>query len=202
MMDSQSVVYVVDDDASVRKSLGRLIRSVELSVKTFSSAREFLSYDLPDRQGCLLLDIEMPDISGLDLQEQLTIHKRSLPIIFISGFSSIPKSVQAMKAGAVDFLEKPFIPEILLAAIYRAINHDIQYRRINDELAATRKISESLSLREREVFDLVVTGMLNKQVAFQLGITEGTIKVHRAHVMQKMGVTSLPDLVRLAERLK
>jgi FixJ family two-component response regulator len=201
-MESLSVVYVIDDDASVRKSLERLIRSAGLAAKTFSSARDFLSCTLPDHPGCLLLDIEMPEMTGLELQEQLAALHRSLPIIFITGFGNVPKSVQAMKAGAVDFLEKPFEAETLLEAIHRAINHDIQNRQINGELFAIKKHSKSLTNREREVFELVVTGMLNKQIAFQLGITEATIKLHRARIMQKMGAQSLADLVRLAERLK
>jgi len=201
-MNTQPVVYVVDDDAAVRKSLERLFRSVGLAVETFPSARDFLASDLSDRPGCLLLDIEMPEITGLELQEQLTALNQSLPIIFLTGLGSIPKSVQAMKAGAVDFLEKPCVPETLLKAIEQAITHDKQNRQTIDELTAIRKHSESLSKREQEVFELVVTGMLNKQIAFQLGITEGTIKVHRAHIMQKMGAQSLADLVRIADRLK
>lgn len=201
-MDIKPVVYVIDDDASVRKSLERLIRSAGMDVKTFSSARDFLSYNPPDLPGCLVLDVKMPGITGLELQEKLTALHRSIPLIFITGFGNVPASVQAMKAGAVDFLEKPFEDKTLLEAIYRAINHDVQYRQRNKELFAIRKRSESLTNREREVFALVVTGMLNKQIAFQLGITEKTIKVHRARIMRKMGVQSLADLVRLAERLK
>jgi FixJ family two-component response regulator len=201
-MEPLSTVYVIDDDASVRKSLERLIRSAGLLAKTFSSARDFLSCNLPDHPGCLLLDIEMPEMTGLELQEQLAALHQFIPIIFITGFGNIPKSVQAMKAGAVDFLEKPFEAETLLEAIHRAINHDIRNRQINGELLAIKKRSKSLTNREREVFELVVTGMLNKQIAFQLGITEATIKLHRARIMQKMGAQSLADLVRLAERLK
>ncbi len=201
-MQPQSVVYVIDDDASVRKSLARLISSAELDVKTFSCARDFLSYNPPDYPGCLILDVQMPGITGLELQEQLTAVHRFIPIIFITGFGTVPASVQAMKAGAVDFLEKPFDGKTLLDAIHRAINRDMQDRQKSNELAAIRKRSKSLTNREREVFELVVAGMLNKQIAFQLGITEKTIKVHRARIMQKMGVQSLANLVRLAERLK
>lgn len=201
-MKTRSVVYVIDDDASVRKSLERLIRSAGLDVETFSSAQDFLSFNPPDRASCLVLDVKMPGITGLELQEKLIAVHRSIPIIFITGFGNIPTSVRAIKAGAVDFLEKPFEDKTLLDAIRRAINHHIQYRQGNSELLAIRKRSESLTNREREVFELVVTGMLNKQIAFQLGITEKTIKVHRARVMQKMAVQSLADLVRLAERLK
>lgn len=201
-MKTRPVVYVIDDDASVRKSLERLIRSAGLDVETFSSAQDFLSFNPLDRASCLVLDVKMPGITGLELQEKLTAVHRSIPIIFITGFGNIPTSVRAIKAGAVDFLEKPFEEKTLLDAIRRAINHHIQYRQGNSELLAIRKRSESLTNREREVFKLVVTGMLNKQIAFQLGITEKTIKVHRARVMQKMAVQSLADLVRLAERLK
>ena len=199
-MATQPIVYVVDDDASVRKSLERLIKTEGLSVRAFASARDFLVGELPDTPACLLLDIEMPEITGLELQEQLTTRHQSLPIVFITGFGNVPKSVQAMKAGAFDFLEKPFEAATLIAAIHRAINHDIQVRERNRELAATQKRMANLTNREREVFELVVTGMLNKQIAFQLGIAEKTIKVHRSRIMQKMGAQSLAELVRLAER--
>lgn len=201
-MATQSVVYVIDDDASVRKSLERLVQSVGLTVKTFASARDFLASKPPDLPACLLLDIEMPEITGLELQKKLTSLNQTIPIIFITGFGSVPKSVQAMKAGAYDFLEKPFEATTLLESIHRAIDHDIEVRQQNYELVAIKKRSESLTNREREVFKLVVAGMLNKQIASQLGITEKTIKVHRARIMQKMGAQSLADLVRLAERLK
>lgn len=201
-MKAQALVYVIDDDASVRKSLERLIRSAGLDVESFPSAQDFLSFNPPDRPGCLVLDVKMPGITGLELQDQLAGAHRSIPIIFITGFGNVPASVQAMKAGAVDFLEKPFDDKTLLDAIHRAVNHDLQYRQRNNELAAIRKRLEGLTKREQEVFRLVVTGMLNKQVAFQLGIAEKTIKVHRARIMQKTGVQSLADLVRLAEQLK
>lgn len=201
-MHTKAVVYVIDDDASVRNSLGRLIRSVGLDVKTFLSARDFLSYNPPDRPGCLVLDVKMPGMTGMELQEELTAVNRFIPIIFITGFGNVPVSVQAMKAGAFDFLEKPFDDKTLIDAIHRAIHHDIQYRQRNSELLAIRKRRERLTKREQQVFELVVTGMLNKQIAFQLGITEKTIKVHRARIMQKMEAQSLADLVRLSEQLK
>ena len=201
-MDTKGVVYVIDDDASVRKSLDRLIRSVGLEVKTFLSAREFLSYNPPDRPGCLVLDVKMPGMTGTELQEALTVANRSIPIIFITGFGNVPLSVQAMKAGAFDFLEKPFDDNTLIKAIHRAIHHDRRCRQKNSEILAIRKRWERLTNRERQVFELVVTGMLNKQIAFQLGITEKTIKVHRARIMQKMEAQSLADLVRLSEQLK
>jgi FixJ family two-component response regulator len=199
---TESVVYVIDDDASVCKSLERLIRSAGLDVKTFPSAQDFLCDNPPDRPSCLVLDVEMPGMTGLELQEKLTVLHRSIPIIFITGFGNVPASVKAMKAGAVDFLEKPFEDHTLLDAIHRAILHNLQDRQRNHEQAAIRIRSERLTNREREVFELVVTGMLNKQIAFQLGIAEKTIKVHRARIMQKMAVQSLADLVRLSERLK
>lgn len=201
-METKSVVYVIDDDASVRKSLERLIRSAGLDVKTFPSAKDFLSYNPSDHPCCLVLDLKMPGITGLELQEKLNALHRSIPVIFITGFGNVPASVKAMKAGAVDFLEKPFEDKTLLDAIHRAIQHDILYQKRSHERDDIRRLSERLTNREREVFELVVTGMLNKQIAFQLGITEKTIKVHRARIMQKMKAQSLADLVRLSERLK
>jgi len=201
-MDTKAVVYVIDDDASVRKSLDRLIRSVGFDVKTFATAGDFLSYNPPDQPGCLVLDVRMPGITGLELQEELTAANRSIPIIFITGYGNVPESVRAMKAGAIDFLEKPFDDKTLIDAIYRAIHHDIQCRQRKSEFLSIRNRWERLTHRERQVFELVVTGMLNKQIAFQLGIKEKTIKVHRARIMQKMEVQSLADLVRLSEQLK
>jgi len=200
--DTRAIVYVIDDDASVCKSLARLARSEGLDVDTFSSARDFLSFTPPDRPGCLVLDLQMPGMTGLELQEALTAAKRAIPIIFITGFGNVPASVQAMKAGAVDFLEKPFDDGTLIAVIQRAIRHDIQSRQTNCEIRTIKKRWETLTKREKQVFALVVTGMLNKQIAFQLGITEKTVKVHRASIMRKMAAQSLADLVRFSERLK
>ncbi len=202
MVDTKAIVYVIDDDASVRKSLARLVRSIGLDVDTFASARDFLVFNPPDRPGCLVLDLKMPGMTGLELQEELTAVNRSIPIIFITGFGNVPASVQAMKAGAVDFLEKPFDDKTLLDAIRRAIRNDFQHRQRMNERRTIRKHWERLTKREKQVFGLVVTGMLNKQIAFQLGITEKTVKAHRAQVMQKMAVQSLADLVRVSERLK
>lgn len=202
MVDTKAIVYVIDDDASVRKSLARLVRSIGLDADTFASARDFLVFDPPDRPGCLVLDLKMPGMTGLELQEELTAANRSIPIIFITGFGNVPASVQAMKAGAVDFLEKPFDDETLLDAIRRAIRNDFQHRQRMRERRVITKHWERLTKREKQVFGLVVTGMLNKQIAFQLGITEKTVKAHRAQVMQKMAVQSLADLVRVSERLK
>lgn len=201
-MNLKPVVFVVDDDSSVCKSIERLIRSAGLDVETFTSAHEFLASNPADRPGCLVLDVQMPEINGLELQEKLAALHCFIPIIFVSGYGNVPVSVQAMKAGAVDFLEKPYDGDTLLYIINRAIKKDIERRQGNNELATEKKRIEALTPREREVFKLVVTGMLNKQIAYQLGITEKTIKVHRARIMQKTGAKSLADLVRLAERLK
>ncbi len=201
-METTPVVHIVDDDISVRKSLERLLRSAGLEAKTYASAQDFLSANLPDRPGCLVLDLKMPGINGLELQEKLRDLHRSTPIIFVTGYGKVPESVKAMKAGAVDFLEKPYEEKTLLAAIDRAIEKDLLSRQDNIELASIRKHWEGLTPREQEVCELVVTGMLNKQVAYELGVAEKTIKVHRARIMQKMEAKSLADLVRLAERLK
>lgn len=200
MRETEPIVFIVDDDESVRKALSRLIKSVGLKVETFSSANDFLKRDPYDGPACLVLDIRMPGLSGLDLQTELAKSKRTLSIIFITGHANIPMSVQAIKAGAVDFLEKPFEEQTLLDAINLAIQKD---RAAKEKLAKLSKIHqrvESLTPREREVFALVVTGMLNKQIAFKMGISEKTIKAHRARVMQKMQVDSLADLVRMAEK--
>lgn len=200
MRETEPIVFIVDDDESVRKALSRLIKSVGLKVETFSSANDFLKRDPYDGPACLVLDIRMPGLSGLDLQTELAKSKRTLSIIFITGHANIPMSVQAIKAGAVDFLEKPFEEQTLLDAIHLAIQKD---RAAKEKLAKLSKIQErveSLTPREREVFALVVTGMLNKQIAFEMGISEKTIKAHRARVMQKMQVESLAGLVRMAEK--
>lgn len=200
MRETEPIVFIVDDDESVRKALSRLIKSVDLKVETFSSANDFLKRDPYDGPACLVLDIRMPGLSGLDLQAELAKSERTSSIVFITGHGNIPMSVQAIKAGAVDFLEKPFEEQALLDAVHLAIQKD---RLVKEKLAELRKIQErveSLTPREREVFALVVTGMLNKQIAFEMGISEKTIKVHRARVMQKMQADSLADLVRMAEK--
>ena len=200
MRETEPIVFIVDDDESVRKALSRLIKSVDLKVETFSSANDFLKRDPYDGPACLVLDIRMPGLSGLDLQTELAKAKRSLSLVFITGHGNIPMSVQAMKAGAVDFIEKPFDEQALLDAVHLAIQKD---RAAKEKLAELKEIQEhveSLTPREHEVFALVVTGMLNKQIAFEMGISEKTIKVHRARVMQKMQAESLADLVRMAEK--
>lgn len=198
---SQTTVFVVDDDDSHRDSLKLLMESAGLVVRGFSSARDFLDEADPGTPGCLLLDVRMPGMSGLELQNELAHAMISLPIIFITGHGTIPMSVRAIKAGAVDFLEKPFHEQDLFNAIHRAIELDRQRRLERERLREIHQSFDSLSPRERQVFTLVVSGMLNKQIAYQLAITEGTVKVHRGRIMEKMNADSLADLVRLAEKL-
>lgn len=190
----------MDDDASVCKALARLIKSVGLKAETFSSAREFLQRDPSDGPGCLVLDVRMPGLSGLDLQKELAAAGRSIPIIFITGHGDIPMSVRAMKGGAVDFLPKPFNDQQLLDAIHEAIARDTEAKKRDAERAEIRQRINTLTPREHQVFTLVLTGMLNKQIAAELGITEKTIKVHRARVMHKMQVLSVAELVHLVEK--
>lgn len=195
-------IFVVDDDESVRDALVSLIRSAGLGVETFASAPEFLNRQQMDEPSCLVLDVRLPGLSGLDLQQRLAEINVSTPIIFITGHGDIPMSVRAMKAGAVEFLTKPFRDEDLLNAIREAIQRDGFARRRQAEIAALRDRYESLTAREREVMDLVVKGLLNKQAAAQLGVSEVTIKVHRSQIMQKMRASSFADLVRMSERLR
>jgi FixJ family two-component response regulator len=202
MLSPQPIVFLVDDDESVRKGLTRLIKSAGYQVQSFASAQEFLDAK-PQSLGpaCLVLDIRMPGLTGLDLQSELQAANAILPIIFITGHGDIPMSVRAMKAGAVDFLPKPVREEILLPAIEHALARASRQRTEAAELEDIRRRLGSLTPREREVMELVVTGMLNKQIAYELGTVEKTIKVHRARVMEKTEVGSLAELVRLAERL-
>lgn len=195
------IIYVVDDDASVRKSVKRLITSMDFHVETFTSAQEFLRFDRSDRPCCLILDIRMPGISGLALQEELTVENYTIPIIFITGHGDISMSVRAMKKGAVDFLTKPFDDQDLLDAIHKAIEQDKSTRQEQSEISEIQKCVDSLTSREREVFALVVTGMLNKQIAYTFKISEKTVKVHRARAMQKMHAKSLAHLVRMADKV-
>lgn len=201
MTDSEAIVFVVDDDPSVRRSLKRLIRSAGFAVESFASAQEFLERPRPDIPGCLVLDIHMPGASGLDLQDELAAADVNLPVIFLTGYGTVLASVRAMKAGALDFLEKPVDGEALVDAIQRAVERNRRARLEQAEIREIRRRVDSLSPREREVLSLLVTGMLNKQIAFELGTTEKTIKVHRGRVMEKMQVSSMAELVRLAGKV-
>jgi FixJ family two-component response regulator len=201
MTDPDPIVFIVDDDLSVRRSTERLIRSAGFKVLTFTSAREFLASPGPEGPACLVLDVRMPGLSGMELQRELTQSGIHIPIIFITGHGDIPMSVRAMKAGAVEFLTKPFRSRSLLEAVRAAIETDRSAHKARSETGELRQRYEQLTPREREVMALVVAGQLNKQVASELSTTERTIKFHRAHIMQKMGVESLADLVRMAEKL-
>ncbi len=201
MKEADSVVFIIDDDPLYRASAERLIRSVGFNVQGFDSARNFLSSRRPDVPSCLVLDVRLPGLSGLDLQRELAEAGVHIPIIFVTGHGDIPMSVQAMKAGAVEFLTKPFRDQVLLDAIRQAIGRDQLARRQHARNLDFRRRYESLGPREREVFKCVVSGMLNKQIADELGATERTIKFHRGHIMQKMQVKSVAELVRIAEAL-
>lgn len=204
MESGNAVVFIIDDDASIRTALKRLIQSIGLVAETFDTAQAFLEYASREASrahpACLVLDVRMPGISGIELQKQLTAANIHLPVIFITGHGSIPMSVNAMKAGAVDFIEKPFEDQQLLDAIHSAIAKNRQYQAEQAEISKIQARANSLTPRELEVFVLVVSGMLNKQIAFELGLSEKTIKIHRARVMQKMKAQSLADLVRMFEK--
>ncbi len=200
MMTIEEVVFIVDDDELIRDSLAQLVKSVGLQVKTFSSAQSFLESELPEQPSCLVLDIRMPGMSGLDLQDELEKRDLSIPIIFITGHGTVPMSVRAMKAGAVDFLQKPFEDQDLLDTIYQAIELGRHSRLEQTEKKAIERRIASLTVREHEVLVLVVSGMLNKQVAYDLNMSENTVKTHRARIMHKMTAKSLADLVRAIEK--
>jgi FixJ family two-component response regulator len=195
------VVFVVDDDSSVRKSLDSLIRSMELNVQLFDTTEEFLRAKRPDAPGCLVLDIRLPGLSGLDFQREMARFNIHLPVIFITGHGDVPMSVRAMKAGAIEFLAKPFRDQDLLDAIHSGIELDRLRRHTSATVAKLRSQFASLTLREREIMLQVVTGRPNKQIAAELKLSEFTVKVHRAHVMRKMKAKSLADLVRMADKL-
>ena len=201
MSEAEPTIFVIDDDPSVRQSLESLIKSVGWRVLIYGSAQEFLGSGHLDAPGCIILDVRLPGLSGLDLQQALLRAKSHLPVIFITGHGDIPMSVQAMKAGAVEFLTKPFREQDLLDALKLALDRDRTTRQQRAELAALRARYDSVTPREQQVMGLLVTGLLNKEIAATLGVSEVTIKVHRSQIMQKMQADSLANLVRMAERL-
>ncbi len=201
MTENPPVVIIVDDDASFRNFVARLVGTVGLKAMLFASAEEFLTAAAPDGPACLVLDVQMPGLSGLDLQRELARRSRALPIVFITGHGDIPMTVEAMKAGAVGFLSKPFRNQDLLDAVKEGITLDREVLKRHNEVAELRLRYESLTSREREVFALVARGFLNKQIALQLGTSERTVKAHRAQVVQKMQADSVADLVRMADKL-
>jgi len=195
-------VFIIDDDTGVRHAIQDLLESVGLRSESFASAQEFLFSKREDGPSCLVLDVRLPGISGLDLQHEMKRARMSIPIVFISAHADIPMTVQAMKLGAAEFLTKPFRDQDLIDAVQRSLHRDRLAREKRRGLTELRQRYDTLSDREREVMDLVVSGMLNKQIAAELGASETTIKIHRGHVMQKMQANSLPELVRMADRLR
>ncbi len=204
MNDSEHIVYLVDDEPAVLKAVSRVLRSAGFRVAAYESPRRFLQEHDPSRHGCAVLDMAMPGIDGLELQRSLTGAESgvSRPIVFLTGRADVPQSVKAMKRGAVDFLTKPVDDAALIAAVRSALALDLRMRREHDDTEHLERRLATLTPREREVMDHVVAGRLNKQIAAELGTTEGTIKVHRARVMQKLGASSLAELVRMAERIE
>ncbi len=201
MAEPHSIVFVIDDDASIRDALQSLIRSVGLQVDVFGSGQDFLQKRRPDLPSCLVLDVRLPGTGGLDLQRELAAADIHIPIIFITGHGDVPMSVRAMKAGAVEFLTKPFRDQDLLDAVQFALKRDRARRQLEAGIATLRERLESLTPRERQVLPLVVSGLLNKQIAAEIGTSETTVKVHRSQLMRKMGADSLADLVRMAEKM-
>jgi FixJ family two-component response regulator len=200
-VETEAIVFVVDDDPSMRKALSNLFRSVGLRAEVFGSARELLESELPEVASCLVLDIRLPGPSGLDFQAELAKANIQIPIIFMTGHGDIPMTVKAMKAGAVDFLTKPFRDQDILDAVAIAIERDRTRRKDEKIVAELRAVFETLTARERDVLALVASGLMNKQIAAEIGLAEITVKIHRGHIMRKMGAKSLADLVRMAEML-
>jgi FixJ family two-component response regulator len=201
MADPDSIVCVIDDDPSIRRAIKRLVGSVGLEVELFGSAKEFLSSPHPDVPSCIILDVRLPGMSGLDFQREFVRSEISTPIIFITSHGDIPMTVRAMKAGAVEFLPKPFRDQDLLDAVHLALERDRAIRQQKADVLALRERFESLTPREREVLRLVVSGRLNKQIAAAIGTSEATVKVHRSQLTRKMGAGSFAELVRIAEKL-
>lgn len=202
MGSERPVVFVVDDDVSIREALRNLLRSVGLQVKTFDTGQQFLADGRPEAPSCLVLDVRLPGLSGLDLQRELANADIDIPIVFITGHADIPMSVRAMKAGAVEFLTKPFRDQDLLDAVQEALERDREAQAQSRQIRELRARYDSLTAREREVMMLVVRGLMNKQIAGQIGTTEATVKLHRGRVMHKMQAASLADLIRMAEKLE
>jgi FixJ family two-component response regulator len=197
----EPIVFVIDDDASMRRALTNLFQSVGLRVEVFGSAPELLQSKLPDAASCLVLDIRLPGVSGLDFQTELAKANIHIPIIFMTGHGDIPMTVRAMKGGAVDFLTKPFRDQDMLDAVVTAIERDRKRREVGKVVANLQTLFETLTPREREVLALVASGLMNKQIAAEIGLAEITVKIHRGHIMKKMGARSLADLIRMAETL-
>jgi FixJ family two-component response regulator len=197
----EPIVFVVDDDASMRRALTNLLQSVGLAVEVFGSAPEMLQSKLPDVASCLVLDIRLPGVSGLDFQTELAVADIRIPIIFMTGHGDIPMTVRAMKGGAVDFLTKPFRDQDMLDAVVMAIERDRKRREIEKVVVDLQALFETLTSREREILALVAAGLMNKQIAGELGLAEITVKIHRGHIMKKMGARSLGDLIRMAQTL-
>jgi FixJ family two-component response regulator len=201
-MRTTPIVFVIDDAAAVRDVIKDLLLSVGHVVESFASAEEFLAKRSPQVPGCLVLDVRLPGTSGLELQKRLSAQKDRIPIIFISGYGDVPMAVQVMKAGAVDFLQKPFREQELLECVQEALRRDQTQHEIEEKISGVLSGYQSLTKREREIMKLVVTGQINKQIAAQVGLSEVTVKIHRAQVMHKMGTPSLADLVRAADRIE